>query len=203
MTEYSFPGRIIRVEGTDDSECAGLWADLRQIRTGAEYRALSTTGQKWGDVVRTMAPYIVAWNIEGIEEVTETVPAVLAEDGSITEPEFVRVTLTRASVPPPAEAGPDVLIGCAAPVRYWLLARLIETLWYRADDPKSSRRLSSDTPPGPSSETSPAPKSGTSGESRRRTRKSSGSPGSAISIPSPQTSGSPRTSPSVSSSSKP
>lgn len=143
---YHYPAPVIRYEGDPESEFAGLWIRINQVRTGEELRALRGATY-WRDLIPVMAPYIVEWNYEGLREYTETIPA----EGGLPEREVVR--LRREELPAPADE-PDALKLVDVPVLSWIYTRLFASVGWRpeGDDPKA-QTPSGDTPSGDSSET--------------------------------------------------
>lgn len=180
---YRYPAPVIRYEGDADSPFAGLWVEVRQLRSGPEFIALMNVKYRQ-DEREIAAPYIVGWNVEGPDSVDVTVPAVVL-DGKEIIPERTRTEVRYAELEPPAVAGADVFLSVPPEVEQWVIGRLVDSLTHRPDDPKASGRIVAPAPlpssapttdDGSPSATPPAPTNATSAAKPRRSRQSSGKP---------------------------
>lgn len=143
---YQIQQRLITYQGDPDTEFEGLEITVRQMRTGAEMTALRTA-KIWADLHDLLAPYIVAWNIEGPAAITEEVPAIMSGD-VVTVPARMRTITRMEPLPPPAEYGPAIFESVPLSVKEWILARMFETMSYREEDPKKENGRSEPMPSG-------------------------------------------------------
>lgn len=146
---YRPPARYIRIEGPPDTDFAGMWAEVRSNLLGAEVVALRSANY-FVDLHRQMAPLIRAWNYMAPVECERVEPAVMSEDGK-TEiiPERTVVTVEWEALPPPAEAGPEVLERVDGNTKVWLRAEILFAP-IRILDAKPAKEPKDDTPEGKS-----------------------------------------------------
>lgn len=139
MSQYQAPR--IRFEGDAGSPFEGIWIEVRKVRSQAELRAI-TQNTYFVDLVEIMAPYIIAWNVTGTEEYTETAP----ESGNIPEREVIR--FREVEMPPPAENTESlaVLTLFNQELFYWIRDRLVASIIHRTTDPKALNSPSASTP---------------------------------------------------------
>lgn len=155
------PGKIIRYEGEPGTPVDGFWIEIRQVRTGDAFAAL-TKNSYWIDLHEAMAPFVVGWNFEG-----EVLDEIQKEAIGEVVPARTTFAVRFESLPPPAEAGPEIFNKVAVEVKQWILLKLQGSLFHRDEDPGKERSSSEPMPDGEPSET-PAVTS-----KRRRARTSS------------------------------
>lgn len=158
------PGKIIRYEGEADSPVEGFWIEIRQVRTGDAFAAL-TRNTYWVDLHEAMAPFVVGWNFEG-----EVLDEIQKEAIGEVVPARTTYAVRFEQLPPPAEAGPEIFSKVAVEVKQWILMKLQGSLFHKDDDPGKDGSSSEPMPDGEQSET-PAATS-----KRRRSRSSSPAP---------------------------
>jgi hypothetical protein len=144
---YRFPSKTIRYEGDPHSEFAGLWIDVQQVRSGAEFIAL-TKNTYWADLHIIMAPFVLAWNVEG-PTATEVERDAIGE----LVPGHTATDLTYAVLPAPADAGPDVFQSVPVEVKTWIHTKLIDSTFHREEEAeapkgKAAATISVPTPNG-------------------------------------------------------
>lgn len=164
------PARYSRIDGPPDSDLAGFWAEIRTNLLGAEVVALRSANY-FVDLHRVMAPLIRAWNYEAPVERERVEPAILADDGA-TEivPERTVVEVDYEPLPPPAEAGPEVLERVDAVTKVWLRAEILFAP-LRIEGAKPAKKPEDDTPEGKSSGRAGTTPGGTPDEAAPSTRK--------------------------------
>jgi hypothetical protein len=155
------PGKIIRYEGEEGTDVEGFWIEVRQVRTGDAFAAL-TKNTYWIDLHEAMAPYVVSWNFEGeiVDEVEK--PAI----GDVV-PARTTYAVRYEPLPPPAEAGGEIFNKVATEVKQWILLKLQGSLFHRDEDPGKDESSSEPMPDGEQSEMPEAT------SKPRRSRKSS------------------------------
>jgi hypothetical protein len=161
------PGKIIRYEGEPGTEVEGFWIDVRQVRTGDAFAAL-TKNSYWIDLHEAMSPFVIAWNFEG--EVLEEVEKPEIVGVGVTVPARTTYAVRYEPLPPPAEAGPEIFTKVAVEVKQWILLKLQGSLFHRDEDPGKGESSSEPMPDGEQSETPVAT------SKPRRSRKSSPTP---------------------------
>jgi len=170
---FRYRPRTIRYEGDPGTDFEGLWIDVLQVRTGAEFQAL-TQNSYWADLHEVMAPFVVGWNLEG----AVADPVERDAIGTVVEARTA-YELAYAPLPPPAEAGADVFSKVGPEVKAWIRAKLQESLWYR-DEPDGGATRAKGKVSGNSSGDSPAGEPSATAEisapKPRRARKSSPAP---------------------------
>jgi hypothetical protein len=130
---YRFPSKTIRYEGDPDTDFTGLWIDVRQVRSGAEFMAL-TKNTYWADLHVVMAPFVLAWNVEG-----PTATEVERDAIGKLVPGHTATDLTYGELPPPAEAGPDVFLTVPVEVKGWIHGKLIESMFHRKEEAEAPK----------------------------------------------------------------
>jgi len=163
---YRYPVQTIRYEGDPETPFAGLWVEVKQVRTGSEIRAL--LGNRFQvDQNAVMAPYILGWNLVGLVEITETLPA------TDTMPEREIVRLEEQELPFPCDH-PEILRVLGADELAWIHGKLLSSVSWSpgGDDPKDSTSPSKSTPDGEPTET---PSESQSTESQPKPRRIRGS----------------------------
>ncbi|HXH79517.1 hypothetical protein [Nocardioides sp.] len=145
--------RIVRYHGSDDSPVAGLWVEVRALRTGRHLQALLSRTY-FADLLPHMAPSVVAWDVPGERVVDVTLPA----DGAL--PERIVKDVEACDVPPPAETGADAFAATALPdptaLWEWVRGCLVASTYHRDDDGGKDERPSATTPDGtPDASTDP------------------------------------------------
>lgn len=157
---YRPPARYRIVRAADGSPWDGsrtdsdpLWAEIRSNLTGGELEWMKAA--RTDDEIRArMAPYVLAWNCQA-----------QVYDADADE-------LRWEALPPPAEAGPDVLTKVDAWTVVWLRTQLITAPQRPGDDalePSSSSRASAD---GASSAIEPSTNDAPSPTKSRSSRRS-------------------------------
>lgn len=137
--------RIVRYHGADDGPLAGLWVEVRALRTGRHLQALLSR-MYFADLLPHMAPMVCAWSVPGERVVDVTLPA----EGAL--PERVVKDVESCDVPPPAETGADAFAATALPdptaLWEWIRGCLIASAYHRDDDGGKDGRPSATTPDG-------------------------------------------------------
>lgn len=145
--------RIVRYHGADDGPLAGLWVEVRALRTGRHLQALLSRTY-FADLLPHMAPSVVAWDVPG----ERVVDVVLPEGSGL--PERTVKDVEACVVPPPAETGADAFAATALPdptaLWEWVRACLVASTYHRDDDEGKDGRPSATTPDGtPDASTAP------------------------------------------------
>lgn len=166
---FRYRARTIRYEGDAGSPFEGLWIEVTQVRTGAEYTALAKN-EYWIDLHPVMAPFVVGWNLDGVVADPVERDAIGAVVDAHTAYE-----LTYAPLPPPAEAGPDVFDKVPVEVKQWIHRKLLESIFYRDDDGGATRAKgkASSNPSAPTPAGAPNTTAVSTEPKRRRAPKSS------------------------------
>ena len=147
---YRPPARYLRIEGEPGTDLEGFWAEVRSNLLGAEITALRSANY-FMDLHPVLAPLIRQWNYMAPVERERVEPAVMSADGK-TEiiPERTVVAVEYEALPPPAEAGPDILDRVDANTKVWLRAHILFAP-LRIQEAKPAKKAADDTPEGKSS----------------------------------------------------
>jgi hypothetical protein len=167
---FVYPEKVITYTGEPGTPLDGIEVQLKQLRLGADIEAL-VSATYLIDLHAVVAPFVVGWNVGGKQIVDVEVPAVLGADGTEIVPARTRKETEYVQLPPPAEAGPDILLAISPEIRDWIVGRLYATVGHRDTDPKASSPTSGPSPNGEPDAMPSAPST-----SSRRARSSSAKP---------------------------
>lgn len=181
------------VEGPPNEAGERAWARIRSNLSGGELTVLSLMFAEGstctlGDFEAFIAPMILEWNVAEDAVIEREVPAVLDDDGTEVTPARTVPAIERRPLPPPAEAGPDVLRKVALDLKLWLKDALLSAPFALSDAAAKRSRRSDDAPGGrPTAPPPTAPEAPSTRTGNRRSRTTSGA-----SSPTPAASTSPR-----------